>query len=203
MNTREIEENLLSLCKKHRVSLVVVMLPHRHMDRSSAIKRAAVLRGLRLKGCSTAEIQQVCLMTKRGLRKVSREHSAANTQDRDTPTRTVRKRALVSPSDYRHYPPGYRVRKHGQSALKRHPLYGTWRGMLERCYDEFHPSYRWYGAKKVRVCSRWMNFFKFAEDVGPRPPGMWLIRVDPGGHYIPENCHWSASRGRRHKHKAR
>jgi len=62
--------------------------------------------------------------------------------------------------------------------------------MLCRCYDEFHDGFKWYGAKKIRVCSRWFDFRKFVADVGERPRGMSLIRIDPCGHYIPENCRW-------------
>ena len=73
----------------------------------------------------------------------------------------------------------------------RHPLYKTWRGMIGRCYDEDSRGYKYCGAKGVRVCSHWFNFFdNFVADMGLRPQGMFLGRVDSGGHYMPGNCRW-------------
>jgi hypothetical protein len=194
----DIWRDCISLCSKHGISATVVIHPHRHMDRSSAKKRAFVLRGLRRAGWPTIEIQRVCPLTKRGLRKATRRRCAVNTLHRSKPTKRPRQqRTLISRSEYRMA--GLSRRNRGSSELTRHPLYQTWKGILGRCYDKDHPSYRWYGAKGIRVCSRWLNFSNFAEDVGTRPRGMWLTRVDLRGHYVPENCQWSDRRGRPRK----
>lgn len=75
---------------------------------------------------------------------------------------------------------------------------GTWhsfRSMLARCYYAGHDSYKYYGGKGVKVCDRWRDSFEnFVADMGVRPPGMTLDRVDSGGDYEPANCRWSTRR---------
>ena len=188
-------EELISLCVKRDISIELVALPHLHRHKSSAIKRAAVLRELRRKGWSPAEIHRVCPITRISLRKIlgmqpkaRRHHHKSNATPGDRRARHCR---LVYPSDYE----VHRVRAR-QLAPKHHPIYGVWSGILQRCYDKDNPGYRWYGAKKIRVCFRWLNFSKFADDVGRRPLRAWLIRTDNSGHYTPGNCRWSATKGR-------
>ncbi len=76
---------------------------------------------------------------------------------------------------------------------KDHPLYPTWKGMKERCYNPKNWSYKYYGAKGVSVCPEWLNNFpQFVLDVGPKPsPGHSLDRVDSSLNYSPDNCRWA------------
>jgi len=70
--------------------------------------------------------------------------------------------------------------------------YRSWRDMQERCYNPNKRNYRWYGALGVTVCDRWRkNFPAFLADMGPCPPKHSLDRVDPFGHYTPDNCRWA------------
>lgn len=70
--------------------------------------------------------------------------------------------------------------------------YRSYRGMLARCGDPAHPFYQHYGGRGIRVCDRWRaGFVAFREDMGDRPTGTSLDRVDPNGDYEPSNCRWA------------
>lgn len=80
---------------------------------------------------------------------------------------------------------------HGQARRNsRSPLYTTWRSMIQRCSDESNPLY---GGRGISVCDRWMSFEAFARDVGPRPIGCSLDRINSNGNYEPSNCRWATA----------
>lgn len=73
-----------------------------------------------------------------------------------------------------------------------HPLYSAWLGMRNRCYSRTNPKYQDYGGRGIRVCARWVaSFDAFADDMGDKPTGTSLDRVDVNGHYEPSNCRWA------------
>jgi len=74
----------------------------------------------------------------------------------------------------------------------KHPLYRTWKGMRERCRYEKHKDYAIYGGRGIKVCDRWLNFENFVADVGEKPLGYTLDRVDYNGDYEPNNFRWAS-----------
>ena len=77
------------------------------------------------------------------------------------------------------------------NAKTRHPLYETWRGMRQRCKNPNHHAYRYYGGKGVSVYERWDSFEVFIKDMGAKPEGTTLDRINSEGNYEPDNCRWA------------
>ena len=75
--------------------------------------------------------------------------------------------------------------------MTHHPLYNSWRGMLERCKNSNHIGFRRYGGRGISVCPRWRTFDNFMTDMGPLwSEGLSLERIDKDVNYEPGNCTW-------------
>lgn len=78
--------------------------------------------------------------------------------------------------------------KHG---LKESPTYYSWKSMKARCLNPKGTSYSHYGALGIKIYEPWLDFMSFLNDMGIRPKGKTLDRINPDGDYEPNNCKWS------------
>lgn len=86
---------------------------------------------------------------------------------------------------------GRRRDKHHHSGS---PTYVSWCAMRQRCNNPNSPVYGYYGGRGIRVCPRWDDFAHFLADLGERPEGTTLDRIDSDGHYEPGNVRWATPR---------
>ena len=84
---------------------------------------------------------------------------------------------------------------HGHRQTKNTKTYTTWLSMKQRCLNPNHTFYSYYGGRNITICDRWKSSFKnFLEDMGERPEGKTLDRINSNGNYEPNNCKWSTSK---------
>ncbi len=83
---------------------------------------------------------------------------------------------------------------HGHSCFGRvSGTYGSWRGMVCRCSNKNTKAWWSYGHVGIRVCKRWLKFENFLKDMGERPAGTSIDRINIYGDYKPSNCRWATA----------
>ena len=89
-----------------------------------------------------------------------------------------------------------RATRHGHSSSTRpnSPTYMSWSAMKDRCGREGNVAWERYGGRGISVCDRWHTFDSFLADMGARPEGTSIDRINNDGNYEPTNCRWSTPR---------
>jgi len=80
--------------------------------------------------------------------------------------------------------------QHGHSK-PRTPTYISWQQMKARCLNPRHEKFPLYGGRGIEVCTEWLKFENFLADMGERPDGTTLDRLDNNRHYCKANCRWA------------
>lgn len=80
-------------------------------------------------------------------------------------------------------------RKHGCSSS---PTYRSWSNMIQRCTNVNCPNYHNYGARGISICAPWRHFENFLKDMGMKPTGFSIERLNNNKGYEPSNCIWAS-----------
>lgn len=72
--------------------------------------------------------------------------------------------------------------------------YASWAQMLSRCRNPKATGFKNYGGRGIQVCAHWQLFENFLIDMGSRPIGTTLHRINNNGNYEPGNCRWATSK---------
>lgn len=114
-------------------------------------------------------------------------------------TKIIRDDALASKrvrscGCYRREMVGNASRTHGRS---RSSVYRSWIAMRSRCNNPSHAFYKNYGGRGIQVCKRWLGeggFSRFLRDMGEKPMGKSLDRINNNRGYSPSNCRWATQK---------
>jgi hypothetical protein len=86
------------------------------------------------------------------------------------------------------------VPKNKKSDLRGTSIYNIWKSMRQRCMNPRSYDYKYYGARGISICERWNVFTNFFEDMGHKPEGKSLDRIDNNKGYSPKNCRWATQK---------